>query len=113
MREIERKYEAIEGMELLDPALVLGVDTTTGPDEQILEAVYFDTADLRLLGAGVTLRRREDGSDAGWHLKLPTGKDSREELRLPLGGSPRRPPAELVALTWVYTRMLRWPRLPS
>ena len=49
MREIERKYEAIEGMELLDPALVLGVDTTTGPDEQILEAVYFDTADLRLL----------------------------------------------------------------
>jgi hypothetical protein len=104
MREIERKYEAIEGMELLDPAVVPEVDTTTGPDEQILEAVYFDTADLRLLGAGVTLRRREDGSDAGWHLKLPTGKDSREELRLPLGGSPRRPPAELVALTRVYTR---------
>ena len=101
MREIERKYE---GMELLDPAVVFGVDTATGPDEQVLQAVYFDTADLRLIGAGVTLRRREGGSDAGWHLKLPAGKDSREELRLPLGRSPRQPPAELVALTRVYTR---------
>jgi CHAD domain-containing protein len=103
-REIERKYDAIEGLELLDPASLLGFDTATGPHEQDLEAVYFDTADLRLLRAGVTLRRREGGSDAGWHLKLPAGKDSREELRLPLGRSPRRPPAELVALTRVYTR---------
>ncbi len=104
MRETERKYEGIEGLELLDPAGLLGVDTATGPDEQNLEAVYFDTADLRLVRAGVTLRRREGGSDEGWHLKLPAGKDSRDELRLPLGRSARRPPAELVALTRVYTR---------
>lgn len=103
-REIERKYEAIEDLELLDPASLLGLATTSGPDEQELAAVYFDTADLRLLSAGVTLRRREGGSDAGWHLKLPVGKDSREELRIPLDRSPRRPPAELVALTRVYTR---------
>ena len=103
-REIERKYEAIEELELLDPASLLGIDTASGPDEQDLAAVYFDTADLRLIRAGVTLRCREGGSDAGWHLKLPAGKDSREELRLPLGQSPRRPPAELVALTRVYTR---------
>lgn len=104
MRETERKYEAIEGLELLDPAGLLGFDTGTGPQEQDLAAVYFDTADLRLIRGGVTLRRREGGSDAGWHLKLPAGKDSREELRLPLGRSARRPPAELVALTRVYTR---------
>ena len=104
MREIERKYEVIEGLELFDPAGMLGFDTATRPQEQDLEAVYFDTADLRLFGAGVTLRRREGGSDAGWHLKLPVGKDSREELRLPLGCSPRRPPAELVALVRVFTR---------
>ncbi|MGH3802672.1 MAG: CHAD domain-containing protein [Pseudonocardiaceae bacterium] len=104
MREIERKYEAIEGLELLDPAGLLGFDTATGPHEQDLAAVYFDTADLRLVRAGVTLRRREGGSDAGWHLKLPAGKDSREELRLPLGRSPRRPPAELIALIRVHTR---------
>lgn len=104
MRETERKYEGIEGLELRDPAGLLGVDTATGPDEQNLEAVYFDTADLRLVRAGVTLRRREGGSDEGWHLKFPAGKDSRDELRLPLGRSARRPPAELVALTRVYTR---------
>ncbi|HEY6423069.1 MAG TPA: CYTH and CHAD domain-containing protein [Pseudonocardiaceae bacterium] len=104
MREIERKYEAVEDLKLLDPAKLLGVAAATGPDEQDLEALYFDTADLRLLGAGVTLRRRRGGSDEGWHLKLPTGKDSREELRVPLGRSARRPPAELVVLTRVYTR---------
>lgn len=103
-REIERKYEAIEDLELLDPASLLGLDTGSGPDEQDLAAVYFDTSDLRLLSAGVTLRRREGGSDTGWHLKLPVGTDSREELRLPLGRSPGRPPDELVALTRVYTR---------
>ncbi|HEX8759703.1 MAG TPA: CYTH and CHAD domain-containing protein [Pseudonocardiaceae bacterium] len=104
MRETERKYEGIEGLELFDPAGLLGFDSATGPDEQDLSAVYFDTADLRLVRAGVTLRRREGGSDEGWHLKLPAGKDSRDELRLPLGRSARRPPAELVALTRVYTR---------
>ena len=103
-REIERKYEAIKEMELIDPSKLLGVDTATGPDEQELAAVYFDTADLRLLGAGVTLRRREGGPDEGWHLKLPVGKDSRDELRLPLERSLRKPPAELVALTRVYSR---------
>jgi CHAD domain-containing protein len=104
MREIERKYEVIEDLDSLDVAGLLGVDTASGPHEQDLESVYFDTPDLRLIGAGVTLRRRQGGSDAGWHLKLPAGQDSREELRLPLGRSERRPPAELVALTRVYTR---------
>jgi CHAD domain-containing protein len=104
MREIERKYDVVVGLELGDPAELLGVDAAAGPDEQTLAAVYFDTADLRLIGEGVTLRRREGGSDAGWHLKLPGGKDGREELRLPLGRSARRPPAELVALTRVYAR---------
>lgn len=104
VRETERKYEAIEGLELQDQAGLLGFDTGTGPDEQHLVAVYFDTADLRLIRAGVTLRRRQGGSDEGWHLKLPAGKDSRDELRLPLGHAARRPPTEMVALTRVYTR---------
>ncbi|MBV8993749.1 MAG: CYTH and CHAD domain-containing protein [Pseudonocardiales bacterium] len=103
-RETERKYEAIDDWELLDPAGLLGFASGTGPHEQDLNAVYFDTADLRLLRAGITLRRREGGSDPGWHLKLPAGQDSRDELRLPLGRSPRRPPAELVTLTRVYAR---------
>jgi hypothetical protein len=33
-REIERKYEAIDGLELLDPGSLLGFDAASGPDEQ-------------------------------------------------------------------------------
>ena len=45
-----------------------------------LAATYYDTdrSTLRLLG--VTLRHREGGSDAGWHLKIPAG-DARTEVQ--------------------------------
>ena len=64
-----------------DPALpdlsdIAGVATVTKPRVQRLEAVYFDTDDLRLMRAGVTLRRRTGGDDAGWHLKVPTADDT-------------------------------------
>src|SRR5882757_9400719 len=104
VRETERKYEADEAVVLLDPARLLGLDPGSQPEEQQLEAIYFDTPDLRLLRAGVTLRRREGGHDEGWHLKLPAGKDTREEIQLPLGRARRTPPAELVGLTRLYTR---------
>jgi CHAD domain-containing protein len=104
VRETERKYEATDAVKLPDPAVLLGLDTGSGAQEQKLETVYFDTADLRLLRAGLTLRCRTGGSDPGWHLKLPIGGDSRDELRMPLGHSRRQPPAELVALTRVHTR---------
>lgn len=32
-RETERKYEAIEGLELLDPPGLLGFETGSGPQE--------------------------------------------------------------------------------
>ena len=63
-----------------------------------LSATYWDTADLRLLRSRLTLRRRVGGDDAGWHLKLPAGADSRDEVRRPLGRA-RKPPAPLVALS--------------
>ncbi|HEY0719230.1 MAG TPA: CYTH and CHAD domain-containing protein, partial [Streptosporangiaceae bacterium] len=69
-----------------------------------LEAEYYDTEDLRLLRAGVTLRRRRGGTDSGWHLKLPAGPQTRRELRLPLGRSGRTVPAELAQLVRVYSR---------
>ena len=45
-----------------------------------LTATYFDTdrSTLRLLG--MTLRHREGGADAGWHLKIPAG-DARTEVQ--------------------------------
>jgi len=58
VRETERKYEAGDGVRLPDPPGLLGLDAPDGPELQTLEAVYFDTPDLRLLRAGVTMRRR-------------------------------------------------------
>ena len=69
-----------------------------------LEAVYYDTPDLRLLADRVTLRRRTGGPDAGWHLKLPVTRDHRDELRLPLTRARAHPPAELAALVRAFGR---------
>jgi CHAD domain-containing protein len=101
MRETERKYQASDEVTLSNPAESLGL-ACAAVEEQALTAVYFDTADLRLLRVGITLRRREGGDDAGWHLKLPAGKDRRDELQLPLEAG-RQPPAELVELTQAHT----------
>jgi inorganic triphosphatase YgiF len=102
--ETETKYEADADTALprLDP--LPGVHGTRGPDLQQLEAEYYDTADLRLLRSGITLRRRKGGHDAGWHLKLPAGTGSREEVRLALGRGGRRVPAELANYVRARTR---------
>ena len=103
-REIELKYEA--GPDAVLPPLedLPRVASEDGPAEQKLEAEYYDTEDLRLLRAGVTLRRRRGGKDSGWHLKLPAGPQTRRELRLPLGRAGRTVPAELARLVTVYSR---------
>ncbi|WP_416529735.1 CHAD domain-containing protein [Streptomyces coelicoflavus] len=85
-REIERKYEppsgGVAGLPDLTGVGPVASVTTAGPEE--LDAVYHDTEDLRLAGASATLRRRTGGPDAGWHLKLPLGGDTREEVWAPL-----------------------------
>jgi CHAD domain-containing protein len=102
--EIETKYETDEDTALPGLGELPGVREIDGPAEQRLQAEYYDTADLRLLRSGITLRRRQGGNDAGWHLKLPIGPDSREEIRLPLGRTGRRVPAELASLVRARTR---------
>jgi CHAD domain-containing protein len=102
-RETETKYEMPAGAALPSLDGLPQVNGTSGPDEQQLEAEYYDTDDLRLLRAGVTLRRRRGGSDAGWHLKLPEGPGTRREIRLPLGQR-RQVPRELAQLVRVHTR---------
>ncbi|SNR61804.1 CYTH and CHAD domain-containing protein [Blastococcus mobilis] len=94
--EIETKYDVGGDFEL--PALdgLDGVATVDPPVEHALEAVYHDAADLRLLRARVTLRRRTGGPDAGWHLKLPAGA-ARRELHAPLGRAVKKPPQALMA----------------
>lgn len=85
--ETETKYEAGTEVTLPDLQQLPGVEATRVEQER-LTAEYYDTADLRLLRAGITLRRRTGGHDAGWHLKLPAGPDSRREIRLPAGRPP-------------------------
>src|SRR6202012_1639432 len=110
-REIELKYEA--GPDAVLPPLedLPQVASEDGPAEQKLEAEYYDTEDLRLLRAGVTLRRRRGGHDSGWDLKLAAraqtrrgGRQTRRETGMPLGRAGRTVPAELARLVKVYSR---------
>jgi CHAD domain-containing protein len=102
--ETETKYDAPPGTSLPRLDDLPQVASTSGPEEQKLEADYFDTGDLRLIRAGVTLRRRRGGDDPGWHLKLPAGASTRTEIRLPLGQAGSRVPGELARLVRVHTR---------
>ena len=85
--EVERKYDApAAGRPLPDLTRVPGVAAVAPLDDELLDAVYVDTADLRLARARATLRRRTGGRDAGWHLKLPAAGGARHEVTAPLRG---------------------------
>jgi inorganic triphosphatase YgiF len=82
--EIERKFDVDGSFALPDLTCLPRVAAADEPVEHRLEAAYYDTADLRLARARITLRRRTGGSDAGWHLKLPVADGIRDEIRAPL-----------------------------
>ena len=48
--EVERKFDAVtaDALASLDPVAVLGGRVSAEPEDRLLEAVYFDTPDLRL-----------------------------------------------------------------
>jgi CHAD domain-containing protein len=100
-REIERKYEATPDTPLPDLTQVPGVADVVGKGVAELDAVYYDTADLRLAAASLTLRRRTGGTDAGWHLKLPVAPGVRDEITAPLSDDV---PDGLAALVRAYAR---------
>ncbi|WP_370948923.1 CHAD domain-containing protein [Amycolatopsis sp. cg5] len=102
--ERERKYDLGAGGQVPILAGAGAVASQEGPVEQLLDATYFDTGDYRLARAGITLRRRTGGDDAGWHLKLPVSADTREELHLPLRpNKPSKVPGRLARLVTAYT----------
>ncbi|MBL7498408.1 CYTH and CHAD domain-containing protein [Frankia sp. CNm7] len=113
--EIERKYAVEQGFSLprLDEACRdSGVAATSEPATFTQEAVYYDSEDLRLARAKVTLRRRTGGTDDGWHLKLPALAGAREEIHRPLeAGEPdgrgvahSAPPADLLDIVFLQLR---------
>jgi inorganic triphosphatase YgiF len=98
--ETEQKYDADAGFVLpkLGSLPELGGRRASAPRRIFLSATYFDTEDQRLIRHKVTLRRRVGGDDEGWHLKLPKGKDTRQELHAPLDeGNTGTAPARLTA----------------
>jgi CHAD domain-containing protein len=94
--EVETKYDVGDGFVVPDLTGLDGVANVDAPVEHLLEAVYYDTPDLRLLRARMTMRRRTGGPDAGWHLKLPSGT-ARRELHAPLGRGTKKVPQALLA----------------
>jgi inorganic triphosphatase YgiF len=86
--ETEQKYDADADFVLPDLGGLGGSAKATRPRTYYLSATYFDTDDLDLIKNRVTLRRRVGGTDEGWHLKRPVRKDTRQELRVPLGEGP-------------------------
>ncbi|WP_338676661.1 CHAD domain-containing protein [Streptomyces sp. SCSIO 30461] len=83
-REIERKYEATGDTRVPDLSGHAGVADVVDRGVAELDAVYYDTAGLRLAADGITLRRRTGGGDEGWHLKFPVATGIRDEIRAPL-----------------------------
>ena len=98
MTEVERKYDVAPEVRTPDLSELPGVVHVDPPLDLEQVATYFDTADLRLLAARMTLRHRTGGVDDGWHLKVPARDEGREEIHLAASGSdePPEPPAALL-----------------
>lgn len=106
--EIEDKYDVDELFTLPDLTGVGPIASVGEPQEESLEALYFDTPDLRLATGQATLRRRLGGHDAGWHLKLAIAPGVRTEIHHPADESAgTTPPTELCRLVRALTRTER------
>ena len=110
--ELERevKLEVDGSFEVPElPGAAAGFAPGRSPDVR-LAARYFDTADLRLLRRGISLRHRRDLSgdgEDGWTLKLPARTDravlARRELAWP-GGLDREPSEALALVRGIVRR---------
>ena len=99
MLEEERKYEVDPGFTLPD---LTSLGRVVARPPKTLRATYYDTADLRLARAGVSLRFRR-GDREPWTVKLPAGVPGiRHEISRP--GVPSVIPADLLDLVTVWRR---------
>ena len=105
--ELEHTFVPGPDDEIPDLAAADGVTYVEEAGSADLVATYFDTDDLALTQAGVSLRRRLGGTDAGWHLKVPAG-EGRDEIVQPLSRATRTVPAALrrSVLAWTLGREL-------
>lgn len=103
--EVERKFDVPPGTVFPSFDGFSAVARVERLPSHSLDAIYFDTPKHDLAVHRVTLRRRTGGPDAGWHLKLPAGPDSRTEVHAPLDAdSPEQPPEQLVDIVLAIVR---------
>ncbi|WP_105567405.1 CYTH domain-containing protein [Microbacterium halophytorum] len=96
--EIEKKFDVDEGTPLPNWGGIPGVASVSPGEARHLDAMYLDTTDAALARAGVAVRRRTGGPDAGWHIKGPLVDGGRTELGWPLGEGDRAPDALLAEI---------------
>ncbi len=101
---MQRKYDVATGVALPHMTRLPKVVFVAAVQESELESVYYDTPDLVLADAGITLRRRTGGADTGWLLKLPLGGDDRSEIGEPLEEATAGVPAELSGRLTAWVR---------
>ena len=82
--EVESKYDVDETTPLPDWSALPGVVRVGAPEPRDLDARYLDTPSADLARAGVAVRRRVGGPDAGWHVKGPAQAGGRTETQWPL-----------------------------
>lgn len=94
-QEIERKYEAPAEVEVnIDLGALKNLFPDDQPQDQHLDATYFDTAGRDLARHRVVLRRRRGGHDEGWHVKFVLG-EARHEVHADLLKSSDAMPASM------------------
>ena len=84
--EVELKFEVGDGQPVPDLSPLVPDGRVGEPQTFELIATYLDTPTHDLASRKTTLRRRTGGTDAGWHLKRPSGKGNpagRRELHVP------------------------------
>jgi len=87
--EVEAKFSVPQSLPTPEITELPGVADIGETRSESLSAIYYDTKDLRLTRAKVTLRRRTGGHDDGWHIKLPSDLGRTElhaELQEPVDG---------------------------
>ncbi|WP_329585756.1 CYTH and CHAD domain-containing protein [Kitasatospora sp. NBC_01250] len=103
-REDQSFFEGAAGRRLRSRGLP-GVAAVEAAPPQHLVDVYYDTADLRLLRRGGTLRCRTSGGEPGWRLTVPGADGEPREITVPLdAGAPGAVPARLAVLVRARTR---------
>ena len=108
MKEIrERETKLAAGLDFSLPDLSAEVEGSSSRSLPVrdLDAVYYDTRDLRLARWGITVRHRTGDGD-GWTVKLPEGDAGPALVRreLTFSGPPGALPPEVSAMVLAYSR---------